>query len=181
MTSFDLDFAHPDYFQLLGLPRRQALDVEELERLYREVQGNVHPDKHAHRGDSDRRLAMQWATKVNEAYLTLKHPLKRAQYLLHLAGHDIGLENNTAMPAEFLMQQMELREAVAEARAGGDGDALDQMHRQMKKEMAGQYAALQAAIDDDRDPQRAGEIVRQLMFQDKLLSEIDAALEAVEA
>ena len=181
MTSFDIEFARRDYFTLLGLPRRQALDGEELERLYRDVQANVHPDKHAHRGDSDRRLAMQWATKVNEAYLTLKSPLKRAQYLLHLLGHDVQLESNTAMPAEFLVQQMELREAVAEARAAGDGDELDRMHRRMRQEMAGQYAALQEALDVGKDARRAGEIVRQLMFQEKLLQEIDEALEAVEA
>ncbi len=181
MAGFDFDFARQDYFALLGLPRRHVLDVEELERVYRDVQASVHPDKHAHRADADRRLAMQWATRVNEAYQTLKAPLKRAQYLLHLAGHDIGLESNTAMPAEFLMQQMELREAVGEAREGGDANALDQMHRRMKKEMAGQYAALQAALDDTHDYPRAGEIVRQLMFQEKLLHEIDEALEAVDA
>ncbi len=181
MTSIDLDFARRDYFTLLGVPRRHALDVDELERLYRDIQASVHPDKHAHRSESDRRLAMQWATRVNEAYLTLKAPLKRAQYLLHLEGHDIGLESNTAMPTEFLMQQMELREAVAEAREGGDADALDQMHRRMKKEMAAQYAALQAALDESHDYLRAAEIVRQLMFQEKLLHEIDEALEAVDA
>jgi molecular chaperone HscB len=181
MTSFDLNFARADYFALLGLPRRQALDGEELERLYRDVQANVHPDKHAQGGESDRRLAMQWATKVNEAYLTLKAPLKRAQYLLQLLGHDVQLESNTAMPAEFLVLQMEEREAVADARAAGDIDELDRMHRHMKQEMAGQYAALQEALDVQNDPRRAGEIVRQLMFQEKLLQEIDEALEAVEA
>lgn len=181
MTSFDLEFARQDYFQLLGLPRKQALDADELERLYRDVQANVHPDKHAHRGDADRRLAMQWATKVNEAYLTLKNPLARARYLLQLAGHDVQLESNTAMPAEFLVEQMELREEVAEARAAGDVDGLDRMHRAMKTEMAGQQAALQAALDAAHDLRRAGEIVRQLMFQEKLLQEIDDALAAVDA
>lgn len=181
MTSFDLEFARRDYFALLGLPRRQALDAETLERLYRDVQASVHPDMHAHRGESERRLAMQWATKVNEAYLTLKHPLQRARYLLHLAGYDVGLESNTAMPAEFLMGQMELREAVARAGTARDAETLDVMHRRLKKEMADQYAALQSALDDAQDNPAAGGIVRQLMFQEKLLSEIDAALEAAES
>jgi molecular chaperone HscB len=181
MTSFDLNFARADYFALLGLPRRQALDVDDLERLYREIQASVHPDKHTQGGESDRRIAMQWATKVNEAYLTLKNPLPRARYLLHLSGHDVQLESNTAMPTEFLLQQMEQREAVAEARQEGDIDGLDRMHRRIKQEMFGQYTALQEALDVDRDQHRAGEIVRQLMFQEKLLQEIDEALEAVEA
>lgn len=181
MTIFDLEHFSRDHFALFGLPRSQALDALALEQVYQDVQSKVHPDKHAHLAESDRRLAMQWATKVNEAYLTLKSPLKRAQYLLQLAGHDPQIEHNTAMPVDFLMAQMELREAVAEARAGGDADGLDHMHRRMKKEMAAQHAELVAALDERHDYPRAAEVVRQLMFQEKLLHEIDEALQAVEA
>jgi molecular chaperone HscB len=181
MTIFDLEHFSRDHFALFELPRRQALDELELERRYRDVQALVHPDKHAHLADSDRRLAMQWATKVNEAYQTLKSPLKRGEYLLRLSGHDPQIERNTAMPEDFLMAQMELREAVAEARGDGDAEALDRLHRQMKKELTGQQAALAAALDARRDYARAAELVRQLMFQEKLLQEIDQALEAVEA
>ena len=157
MTSFDLKFARRDHFELFGLPRAYAVDAAELERLYRDVQARVHPDKHAHLSDAERRIAMQWATQVNEAYRTLRNPLLRARYLLELGGHDARIETNTAMPADFLMQQMELRETVADARAAGDAAQLDALHRQ------------------------AGEIVRRLMFQEKLLAEIDTALEATEA
>ncbi|OHC66207.1 MAG: Fe-S protein assembly co-chaperone HscB [Rhodocyclales bacterium GWA2_65_20] len=181
MTSFDLNFARQDHFQLFGLPRTYALDGDALERLYRDVQARVHPDKHAHRGDADRRIAMQWATQVNEAYRTLRDPLLRARYLLHLGGHDPKIETNTAMPAEFLMRQMELRETVAEARAAGDAARLDDLHRQMRKEMAAQHEELRRALDEAHDYARAGEVVRQLMFQEKLHSEIDDALAAVEA
>lgn len=181
MTIFDLEHFSSDHFALFGLPRRQALDELDLERMYRDIQAKVHPDKHAHLADAEKRLAMQWATKVNEAYLTLKGPLKRAEYLLKLLGHDPQIERNTAMPADFLMQQMELREAVAECRAGGDVDALERMHRQMKKEMAGQHQALVVALDEKKDYTRGAEVVRQLMFQEKLLHEIDEAMQAVEA
>jgi molecular chaperone HscB len=181
MTIFDLEHFSRDHFALFGLPRRQMLDELDLERKYRDVQAQVHPDKHAHLPDADKRLAMQWATKVNEAYLALKSPLKRAEYLLGLLGHDPQIERNTAMPADFLMHQMELREAVAEARAGGDVDALDRMHRQMKKEMGVQHQGLVTALDETKDYARGAEIVRQLMFQEKLLHEIDEALQAVEA
>jgi molecular chaperone HscB len=181
MTIFDLEHFSKDHFALFDLPRRQALNELELEKLYRDVQAQVHPDKHAHLADSDKRLAMQWATKVNEAYITLKNPLKRGTYLLGLVGHDPQVERNTAMPTDFLMRQMELREAVAEARSGSDADALEAMHRQMKKEMAAQHEALTHALDDAHDYVRGAEVVRQLMFQEKLLFEIDEALQAVEA
>lgn len=175
-----MDF-NQDYFSLFGLSCRQALDELELERLYRDVQAKVHPDKHAHLADAGKRLAMQWASKVNEAYLTLKSPLKRGEYLLRLLGHDPQIEHNTAMPSEFLMHQMELREAVEEARQGGDVDALDRMHRLVKKEMTAQHEVLVLALDKNRDYARGAETVRQLMFQEKLLHEIDEALETIEA
>jgi len=168
-----------DFFALFDLPRAQGVDLDRLEALYRELQGRVHPDKHVHLSNVEQRLAMQWATHVNEAYQTLKDPLKRARYLLELHGHDIRLETNTAMPAAFLMAQMELREAVAEAKEGGDVDALDALHRRLKKEIRGEYANLQATLDSGK-AERAGALVRQLMFQEKLLHEIGDALEVLE-
>lgn len=180
MTIFDLETARQDYFSLFGLPRAQGLDADRLDALYRDIQARVHPDKHAHLSNGEQRMAMQWATHVNEAYQTLRDPLKRARYLLHLAGHDVGLENNTAMPAEFLMAQMELREAVAAARDAGDADALDVMHRRLRKEIGGEYASLQRALDAG-ELAHAGGLVRQLMFQEKLFQEIDDALALLEA
>jgi len=168
-----------DFFALFGLPRRQALDTARLEVLYRDLQAQVHPDKHAHLSDMEQRKAMQWATRVNEAYLTLKNPLKRARYLLELAGHDALIETNTAMPAEFLMAQMELREAVAEAKQRGDSAELEAQHRSLKQTIRSEYATLQSTLDAG-DYDGAGERVRQLMFQEKLLHDIDEALEVLE-
>jgi molecular chaperone HscB len=180
MTSFDLEFARQDHFTLFGLPLAFAIDGDALELRYRDVQARVHPDKHAHLGDTERRAAMQWSTQVNDAYRTLRDPLQRARYLLHLAGHDPKIETNTAMPHEFLMRQMELRETVAEARAGGDADQLDELHRRMRREMKVQHEELRKTLDEAHDYGRAAEIVRQLMFQEKLVSEIGDALAAVE-
>jgi molecular chaperone HscB len=180
MTTFDLNFAD-DYFTLFGLPRAQALDLESLEQSFRAVQSNVHPDKHAHASDADRRLAMQWATRVNEAFQTLKSPGKRARYLLHLLGHDPQIESNTAMPAEFLMNQMELREAVMEARAAADEAALEAVRSRLLDEIRADYERLAELIDQRKDFSAAATLVRQQMFQEKLLNEIDDALEAVTA
>ena len=112
-----------DYFALFDLPRSFAIDTQKLESRFRELQSKVHPDKHAHLGDSEKRRAMELATEANAAFQNLKNPLKRAVYLLHLAGHDVEAENNSAMPADFLVEQLELREAVGEARAGFAGGA----------------------------------------------------------
>ncbi len=84
-----------DFFSLFELPRGFRLNLSELDSRYRDVQAQVHPDRFAHASETERRLSMQWATHANEAYQTLKKPLERAKYLLHLAGHDIQAENNT--------------------------------------------------------------------------------------
>jgi molecular chaperone HscB len=123
---------------------------------------------------------MQWATKANEAYQTLKKPLERAKYLLHLAGHDIQAENNTAMPADFLMEQMEWREAVMEAREGRDHHELEHLHNRLRGDINGRYDELAALLDDAGDLGHATDLVRRLMFLEKLLFEIDDALASLE-
>ncbi len=173
-----LDF-NADHFSLFGLPLAQTIDLAALENRFREVQSQVHPDKHAHAGAADQRLAMQWATRVNEAWQTLKPPLSRARYLLYLLGHDPQVESNTAMPMDFLMQQMELRETVMEARKAGDEASLDAARSHLLKEVRGEYQTLAELIDVKHDHAAAAALVRQLMFQEKLLHEIDDALEAV--
>jgi len=178
VTLQDLDFS-ADHFALFGLPQAQGVDTAALEARFREVQALVHPDKHAQAADADQRKAMQWATRVNEAYQTLRSPLTRARYLLGLLGHDVQVESNTAMPMEFLVAQMELRESVAEAKAAADDGALDRLRRGVIGEMKAEYQRLQGMIDADADYAAATALVRQLMFQEKLLQDIDDALEAV--
>ena len=114
-----------NHFDLFQLPARFALDMGALDAAYRDVQGRVHPDRFVNATDAEKRVAMQWATRANEAYQTLKNPQKRAQYLCELNGVDLQTESNTAMPMDFLMQQMEWREALGEARADKDIDALE--------------------------------------------------------
>src|SRR5690606_31603262 len=108
-----------NHFELFHLPVSFAVDMAQLARSYHEVQGRVHPDRFAHASETEKRVAMQWATRANEAYQTLRDPFKRAAYLCELHGVDLQTESNTAMPAAFLMQQMEWREALDDARAAG--------------------------------------------------------------
>ncbi len=175
-----LDF-NQDHYALFGMPRAYAVNLAELDQRYLALQGRVHPDKHAHLGDAEKRLAMQWATRANEAYQTLKQPLKRARYLLELVGVDPQIENNTAMPIEFLVEQMEWREATFEARDAGKTDELERLHQHLLRDMTKQYAEIGAAFDAAHDYQCAADMVRRLLFQEKLLSEIDAAIEVLEA
>ena len=169
-----------DHFALFGLNRFFRLDLSDLDSRYRDVQAQVHPDRFAHAGEAERRMSMQWATHANEAYLTLKKPLARATYLLHLTGHDIQAENNTAMPADFLMEQMEWREAVMEARAGGDHHELERLYARLRGDIDERFGELGTLIDDTRDYPVAVDRVRRLMFLEKLLHEIDDALASLE-
>ncbi|MCA1937946.1 Fe-S protein assembly co-chaperone HscB [Azonexus hydrophilus] len=169
-----------DFFALFGLPKTFRLSLSELDSRYRDVQAQVHPDRFANAPEGERRLSMQWATRANEAYLTLKKPLERAKYLLELAGHDLQAESNTAMPADFLMEQMEWREAVMEARTGGDHHELEHLYQRLRGDIDGRYAEVAALLDDARDYALATDRVRRLMFLEKLLYEIDDALASLD-
>src|SRR2546427_1707938 len=103
-----------NHFELFGLEPVFALNADSLDSAYRDIQAKVHPDRFAHAGDAERRASLQWTTRVNEAYRTLKDPLQRARHLLELRGVDVAFETNTAMPADFLVQQMALRESRSE-------------------------------------------------------------------
>ena len=169
-----------DHFALFDLSIAYGLDVSVLEQRYREVQGRVHPDKHAHLSDAEKRVSMQLATQANEAFQTLKSPLKRAQYLLHLRGVDPQIERNTAMPMAFLVQQLECREAVAEARQAQDMAALEDLHHELRSEMKNEFVLLGQQLDINTDNEEAAQTVRRLLFKEKLLHEIDDAIEAIE-
>ena len=169
-----------DFFALFGLPRRFEVDDSALESAYHDLHARVHPDRHAHLPDADKRRAMQWATQVNEAFSTLRKPLPRALYLLELGGVDAGLETNTAMAPEFLMEQMEWREAVEEAREAADGDELEKLHQRLRTAGRELLGRLQQSFDADNDLVAAAETARRLMFMEKLQHEIDDALEALE-
>ena len=169
-----------DHFALFGLNRGFRLDLSDLDSRYRDIQAQVHPDRFAHAGEAERRISMQWATHANEGYQTLKKPLERAKYLLHLAGHDVRAESNTAMPMDFLMEQMEWREAVMEARASGDHHELEHLLGRLESDMRARYGELGQLLDEAHDYDLATDRVRRLMFLEKLLHEIDDALASLD-
>jgi molecular chaperone HscB len=169
-----------NHFELFNLPARFDIDAGALDTAYRDVQGRVHPDRFVNATDAEKRVAMQWATRANEAYQTLKNPMKRAQYLCELNGVDLKTESNTAMPMDFLMQQMEWREELGDARASKDAGALDALDAQLKRERKGRLEAIGRQLDAG-DFEQAAQGVRALMFLDKFGDEVQYAFEALES
>jgi molecular chaperone HscB len=167
------------HFVLFGLNEQFALDADALDHAYRTVQAQVHPDRFAAAGEAQKRVAMQWATRANEAYQTLRDPLKRAKYLLHLRGIDVGAENNTAMEPAFLMQQMEWREAIEDAVGAKNVDALDALAGDLRDDERVRLTKLGALLDSGSN-QPAAEAVRQLMFIERVAAEVDTQIERLE-
>lgn len=164
-----------DDFTLFDLPRRFALERAELDRRWRALQSEVHPDRFAAQGAAAQRLAMQWAVRVNEAYQRLKNPLQRGAYLCELAGVPVDAERNAAMPAAFLMQQMQWREALDDARDEAAVEALDDEVAQAEQQ---RLAALADALDGQADVQAAAAQVRALMFVRRFRQDLGQRLEA---
>ncbi|WP_298010399.1 Fe-S protein assembly co-chaperone HscB [uncultured Aquabacterium sp.] len=166
-----------DDFTLLGLHKAFQLDRAQLDAAWKALQAQVHPDRFAADGAASQRIAMQWAVRVNEAHQRLKDPLKRAAYLCELAGVPVQSESNTAMPGDFLMQQMQWREALEEA---DNVDAVQTLADEVSAQRKARLARVTQLLDVDGNPAQAAQEVRALMFIDRLTDEIDARLERYE-
>lgn len=169
---------HDDHFAFFGLPARFAIDRPTLDRAYRDVQAQVHPDRYARAGAAEQRVALQWATKANEAYRVLREPLSRAVYLCTLAGTDPADERDTRMAPAFLMQQLAWREALEAARAEGDVAARTAAVAALRGELDAVRGRLQddvAKAFDADDVATAVERVRQWMFVERFADDVAAA------
>jgi molecular chaperone HscB len=161
-------------FELFGVPQRFAQDRAALDARWKELQREAHPDKFAAQGAAAQRLAMQWSVRINEAYQRLKDPLKRASYLCELNGAPIDAEKNTAMPHDFLVQQMQWREALDEAETAEDFEEIASQAMSSGREKLAKIAQL---LDVDRDFPAAARQVRSLMFIERFASEVDARID----
>jgi molecular chaperone HscB len=174
-----IDFSQ-DYFALFGLPARYRFDPAELDAAYRKLQTEVHPDRFAAAGDDERRLALQSSSRVNEAYRALRSPLERAHYLLLLRGIDALAETDTALPPEFLEQQLECRESMAEAVARRDAGALTALQKSVEGEAAELELSLAEQLDLAEIPTEAQVTLRKLKFLSKVGGDIAAAIAEIE-
>ena len=157
-------------FELFDIPARFAQDPATLDGRWKALQRQLHPDRFAAEGPAAQRVAAQWSARINEAYRRLKDPLKRAAYLCELHGAPINAESNTAMPADFLMQQMELREQVDEAATPAQFDAIDAQALQLQDSLLAQIAQ---QMDTRQDWAAAAQNVRALMFLHRLAADLD--------
>jgi len=161
-------------FELFGLAQRFAQDRAAIDARWKELQREAHPDKFAAQGPAAQRIAMQWSVRINEAYQRLKDPLKRAAYLCELRGAPINAENNTAMPADFLVEQMAWREALDEAEGERDLDVLDEKLNRARGDVLDRIGHL---LDEAGDAKGAAQQVRALMFIERFGQDVQARFE----
>jgi molecular chaperone HscB len=164
-------------FELFDLAPRFTQERTAIDARWKDLQREAHPDKFAAQGGAAQRVAMQWSVRINEAYQRLKNPLKRAAYLCELNGAPVNAENNTAMPAAFLMQQMDWREALDDARTVADLLQLGAQVSSAKQAMLLNCAQL---LDAQQDYARAVQEVRALMFVERFAADLDARLDQME-
>ena len=165
-------------FELFDLPVQFAQDRTQLDARWKDLQREAHPDKFASQGTAAQRVAMQWSVRINEAYQRLKDPMRRAAYLCELGGAPIQAENNTAMPAAFLMQQMAWREAMDEAT---EVATLEALHDDVQHAHTAALQQCASLIDTAHDLAAAAQQVRGLMFIEKFLRDIDARIDQLDA
>lgn len=164
-------------FELFGLLPQFAQDRAAIDARWRDLQRQAHPDRFAAQGAAAQRIAMQWSVRINEAHQRLKDPLRRAAYLCELNGAAVNAENNTAMPSEFLMQQMAWREALEDAAGNAELDALADEVAEMRRTLLQQCAQ---QLDEQHDYAAAVTQVRSLMFIERFARDIDARYEQLE-
>jgi molecular chaperone HscB len=169
-----------NHFQIFGVAAQFEVDLPALEARYRELQREVHPDRFAGASQAEQRVSMQLATRVNEAYQTLRAPLRRAEYLLRLQGVDPEFETNTAMPAGFLADQMERRDRLGEAAEGGDWQKLIALSSGLSIDQDALLGRIARQLDAG-DWTGAAATLRQLKFLEKFGEDLAAAEERMES
>jgi molecular chaperone HscB len=165
-----------NYFELFGLPVTFDVDVADLASRYRELQRRFHPDRFASATETERRLSLQMTAQLNTAYQTLRDVVARGRYLLALEGIDTGEDTDTAMDQGFLVEQMELRESLDEARSASDrGERLGALRQQVDDLFEARSADLRRyfAQATDEARRKARNLVREMQFLQKLAHEIE--------
>jgi molecular chaperone HscB len=161
-----------DHFALFGLPHSFSLDASELDAAWKRVSMAVHPDRFATASAVEKRVAVQWSARANEALRILKDPLSRARYMCESAGVDLQTETNTAMSADFLMQQMHWHEQLDTLSDHPDAIGLQAFKVELSSAHSEITADVQSLLDEKRYAE-AAKRVREWMFLDKLIKITD--------
>jgi molecular chaperone HscB len=163
-----------DPFAMLGAQRRFDLDLGALEKTHREVSRALHPDKFAGAAPSERRAALEKAASVNEAWRILRDPIRRAEALFELEGLAVGETNEPKPSPAFLMEMLEEREALAEARAAKDLEKVRKAGANVEKRMQAAEKALMAGFDSRQDIPKLLPLLGELRFYRRFLDEVEA-------
>jgi molecular chaperone HscB len=139
-----------DYFSLLGLPREFTLDLPDLERRFRDLSRLLHPDRFARAEPRERRLSLERATRLNDAFRALRDWRLRAAYLLKLSGTDVFAEGRTFADPDFLEEQLEWREQLALANSDGDAERLARIAADAREKLAQLEAQVARRFSDER-------------------------------
>ncbi len=158
----------------MNLPKRFDLSVDVLEQAWKQASSRVHPDRFATASAAEKRVAVQWASRINDAYQTLKNPLSRAAYMCELEDFPIQAESNTAMSTEFLMTQMQWREQLDDVRADPQHNGVDELLQEIKAKQAELFDEMKNLIDVRQDYASATKRVREWMFVNKMHQEVKA-------
>lgn len=165
-----------NYFELFGLEQRFSIDLNTLEHAFRQLQSEVHPDKHASNSQSEQLIALQQSTLINDGYQTLRNPTSRAQFLINLSGKT---ETTKALSNGFLMAQMEWRESIEDAVSSKDVIVLEAFSKRLKHKISVQVNEIAAALDLHGDYPVAELRVNELRFYEKLRIEIGEELDKI--
>ena len=172
------------YFEIFSLPVGWNIERAAVDARYRQLQQEFHPDRYAAKGDVDKRLAVQTAALINDAYQTLISPLKRAQYLMQLDGIDADQESHITSDGAFLMSQIELREELADIGQDGPSPAALEALASLEQRICATYAGLQdefSAHYSAGDQAAAFDTVAKMQFFVKLLDQVEALEEQLDS
>ena len=163
-----------NFFTLLNLPEAFVVDLKKLDQHYQAIQKEIHPDRFASLNDETKMESVKKTAQVNDAYQTLKSSIRRAEYLLHLYGFDINDEKYTAVPQDFLLQQMEWREELETHTK--NKEALEKLASVVAIKKKQKIDLLPTYFDKKNNLPEAIKIICELNFIEKIEQHISDAL-----
>jgi molecular chaperone HscB len=178
VTTLHNVFRVTDYYQLFGIPRSLNLSLDELQKRFYELSRQLHPDRFMQKPEAERQQALDKSSELNDAYRTLKDPIKRAQYLLGQEGFDIGEQRSKDVPPELLEEVFELNMALEEMRSGDDSarpqlEAAEKNFTNMLSDVDRQLESLFEKYDQSQSRDVLGEIRGVLNRRKYILNLVD--------
>ena len=173
-----------DYYELLGIPRSLNLSLDDLQQRYYALSRELHPDRFMRKTEAERQRALDMSSALNDAYRTLKDPIRRAQYLLTVEGFDIGEQRSKDVPPELLEEVFELNMVLEEMR-GGDDSARPQLERAEKNftNMLAETDQQLLSLSEQYDTSQSRDVLAQIRnglnrrkYIHNLVSEVERAL-----